>query len=244
MLPVCQYWEPPAPPPWIHLCHYTVHLRSGAGVRLVGPRDFDYVRSEDRDIDISRLDASARKEFVAAYLLAKFGGIWIDSSCVVRKSLSDVWFCCIRRDMDGFSGYRKPDGQVATDFMGAAVGSPLMKAYYAEVCRLLRSGWAPSPGEGGCGLGGRLLTPILDCQPKRWTEIPGQLIRPIDPSDVAPFFDQADDVEHARRVDAQAFTYLLSAPAVQAYEAGNSAAQLMHPRSFFSFLINKSLGFG
>ena len=240
MLPVWQYWEPPAPSSWIHLCHYSVNLRSGAGVRLLGPREFDFLRSEDRDIDLAKLSPNARREFVAAYLLAKLGGIWIGSPCVVMKSLSDVWFCSIRQDSDRFAGYRTVDGQVATDFMGAGAGSPLMKAYYAETCRLLRSG----PAANDPGLGGRILTPILDRPPKRWMEFPRPMIRPIDPADAVPFFGQADDVEHARRVDAQAITYFLSAPAVQAYEAGNPSTPLLHPRSFFTFLINKSLGFG
>ncbi len=85
--PVWQYWEGPKPP-WIEACHATVRAHA-ADVRLLGPEEFDALRGDaDRDIDLSALHVCHRSDYIRAFLLAKYGGLWIDSDAIVMQDLT------------------------------------------------------------------------------------------------------------------------------------------------------------
>src|SRR5262249_19132884 len=146
------YWEGDCPE-WIKACQNTVFAHA-PDVRLLSPEDFDKLRDIDRNIDLGRLHAAHRADYIRAFLLARFGGVWIDSDCVVMRSLEP--FFKILEDYD-FVAHRERSGYVSNGFIGARAGSRIASAYYQRISEILRSG----KPLGWISLGGEPLTETL-----------------------------------------------------------------------------------
>src|SRR5262249_20214914 len=107
-LPVWMYWEGECPA-WIRECQQTV-FKHAPRVELLTPEKFDALWDCDRDIDLTRLHVAHRADFIRAFLLAKHGGLWIDSDCLVMQPLAPVLerlqhydFVCHRERQGHFS---------------------------------------------------------------------------------------------------------------------------------------------
>src|SRR5215469_8867615 len=134
-LPIWLYWEGDMPA-WISKCHETIFAH-GDNVQLIDPVKFDALRDRDRDIDLSKLCTAHRADFIRAFLLAKFGGLWIDSDCIVMQSLIPLLQAANEYD---FIGYKERGGYVSNNFMAAKPGSIIAASYYKCICAILRSG--------------------------------------------------------------------------------------------------------
>jgi len=131
-IPYWAYWEGPRPP-LIDLCLAT--LRRTFGVRVLGRHDFDALWTDDRDLDIDRLYVAHRADFIRAYLLRQYGGVWVDADCVALRPVTPLEAELDRYDM---VVSREPRGLVATYFMMARPRSPTVRHFYDEVVQHLR----------------------------------------------------------------------------------------------------------
>ncbi len=229
--PVWLYWEGPRPR-WIEECQRTVALHA-PDARLVTPEEFDAMRDVDRDIDLSGLCVAHRADFIRAFLLARHGGLWVDSDCVVMRSLESVLELLGRYD---FVGYKERQGHVANNFMGAPPGSRIAARYYRRVCALLRSGrqleWLT--------LGAHALTETIKETGARWRQIAVEMIQPVCWSRPEVFFEKADDREHARRFNDRSHCYMLSDNMARGYAAEHAGADLLAPGTFFRYLLRRA----
>jgi hypothetical protein len=229
--PVWLYWEG-ACPEWIRRCQATL-VAHAPGARLLTPEAFDALRDRDRDVDLRHLQPAHRADYVRAFLLARHGGLWIDSDCVAMRPLAPVLE--LVRDHD-FVGHRERSEMVSNGFMGARPGSPVAAELYERICRILRSrrpfGWT--------SLGGDLLTEILDSGTAAWHELPCEAIQPVCWRDQAAFFALGDAAAHERAFDPRALCYMLSNSEVRRYQP-TVPHSLEHPDSFFSFVVSRSL---
>ncbi len=82
------YWEGPKPD-YISLCWRTV-FEHNSGVTLLDRAAFDRLFVQDRDIDIDGLAVNHRSDFIRAYLLNHYGGLYVDADCLVLQDLSSV----------------------------------------------------------------------------------------------------------------------------------------------------------
>jgi hypothetical protein len=230
-VPVWLYWEG-AYPEWIRACHETM-MAHVPGLRLLTPETFDVLRDRDRDIDLRQLHVAHRADFVRAFMLARYGGLWLDSDCLVMRPLDDVLKLVAEHE---FVGYRLRDGEVANNFMGARPGSRTAGALYRQICRILRADrqfdWT--------SLGSTLLTRILAVRSGQWHELPSESIAPICWSNPGAFFALDSAEGHARAVVPDAFCYMLSNNMVHGF-ARTGQHPLQHPDSFFSYLLSRSL---
>ena len=230
-LPVWLYWEGEKPL-WISKCQETVFAHGG-DVQVIDPQRFDALRDSDRDIDISHLCTAHRADFIRAFLLAKFGGIWVDSDCVVMQSLSPVMQSLDNYD---FTGYRERGGYVSNNFMGAKPGSKIACAYYNCICAILRSGkkleWLT--------LGSTALTSTIENSHINWYEMSVEKIQPICWSHPQEYFIIRTDDAHQQILNTNAYCYMLSANMAGGYMHEHPSANLLDENSFFSFLLKTS----
>src|SRR4029077_9448684 len=104
--PVWIYWEGECPE-WILACRRTI-IAHAPDVRLLDRDGFERIRDRDRDIDIDQLQVAHRADFIRAFLLARYGGLWLDSDCIVTKPLTpllellNVHDFIAHRDRQGF----------------------------------------------------------------------------------------------------------------------------------------------
>ena len=230
-LPVWMYWEGDCPD-WIHACQRTV-LDHAKDVRLITPEEFARLRDVDADIDLSSLHTAHRADYVRAFLLAKFGGLWIDSDCVVIRSLEPILDLVAQHD---FVGFKERQGHVANNLMGARPASTIARAYYQRVCGILRSGrrlaWMT--------IGSEALTIVLGESDIPWYRLGYELVQPICWSDPAAFFAAGDPSAHGRTFNERSICYMLSNQMIQGVQAREPGRPLMGADTFFSYLLQRA----
>jgi FkbM family methyltransferase len=230
-LPVWLYWEGECPQ-WINECRQTVFAHAD-NIRLIGPEQFDKLRDSDRDIELGTLCTAHRADFIRAFLLARYGGFWIDSDCIVMRSLSPLFAEVNAYD---FIGYRERGGYVANNFMGAPPQSKIASAYYQRVCSILRSGselqWLT--------LGSDALTATIEKENVSWYEMDVDMIQPVCWSRPELFFAIKDDATHEQLLNHSSYCYMLSANMVGGYMQTNPSRTLLQENTFFRFLIQRS----
>jgi hypothetical protein len=232
-LPVWAYWEGPCPP-WIEECRRTIAAHA-SNFRLLTPEAFEGLRDRDRDIDLSRLLPVQRADFVRAFLLARFGGLWIDSDCLVMQSLDPV---LDRLGEHDFVAHRERSGLVSNGFIAARPGSRIAELFYRRVCRILRAraplGWTT--------LGSQPLNAVLDGCGVPWLELPCERVQPICWSNPRAFLARGPRSQHEAAFDPRAYCYMLSNTEIG--KLPGAAADLLDPATFFTFLVRQSLGAG
>jgi len=231
-LPVWMYWEGPCPE-WIGECRQTIFAHA-PNVRLLSEDGFDRIWDRDRDLNLARLHVAQRADYIRAFVLARYGGLWIDSDCILTRSVQPVLNLLSRYD---FVAHRERTAlDWANDFMAAAQGSDIAAALYADICATLRSGrpltWI--------ALGGRALERVLPRSSAPWFELKCERIQPVCWSDTGRFFEVADSAVHERSVDSRALGYMLSNTTMHRLE-GHRLHALNSEGTFFSYLINRAL---
>ncbi|HSK74508.1 MAG TPA: capsular polysaccharide synthesis protein, partial [Pyrinomonadaceae bacterium] len=232
-LPVWFYWEG-ARPEWIEECHRTI-LAKCPNARFLTPETFDELWTTDRDIDISRLYVAHRADFIRAFLLAKFGGLWIDADCVVMR---DLQFLLAKLGEYDFIAHRERNGLFTNDFMAAKPGSIIARELYENICRTLRANQTIS----WRAIGGEPLTEILNKTGARFLELDCRQIQPICWSEPEKFFAAGSEAQHEHNFDRQAICYMLSNGAVINYQKKFPNADLTAENTFFKFIVRRALG--
>ncbi|MGY3051900.1 hypothetical protein ACVWYG_000087 [Pedobacter sp. UYEF25] len=230
-LPVWLYWEGNLPE-WINNCQQTTFAHA-ENVHLVNPAIFEEMRAEDIDINLSQLQVAHRADFIRAFLLSKFGGLWIDSDCLVMKPLRPLLALLQHNE---FMGYRERSGEVTNNFMAASIGSSIAKDYYLLVCKILR---AKQPIE-WLTLGSKALTYILAQTHKPWHELDVMQIQPICWSNPSAFFQKGSEKEHQEKLASDAYCYMLSANMVRGFCDQNNGANLLDEATFYTYLLKIS----
>ena len=230
-LPIWLYWEGDLPN-WIHQCQKTVFAHA-TNVQLLTPETFIELWDTDLDINIQNMYVAHRADFIRAYLLAKFGGLWIDSDCLVLKSLQPIVDLLTTND---FLGYRERSGEVTNNFMGAAENSILAAKYYQRVCNILRTGekieWLT--------LGSKALTATLNENNILWHELKVEEIQPVCWSNPAAFFQKRDEERHQLVLNPRSYCYMLSANMIRGYVSENQYPDIQDDDTFYSYLLRKS----
>lgn len=230
-LPVWLYWEG-YKPEWIKACHKSIFDHVG-NVKLIDPERFDALRDRDREIDISNLCIAHRADFIRAFLLARFGGLWLDSDCIVLKSLEPL--INILNDYD-FMAFRERQGHLSNSFIGAPLNSKIAHSYYNIVCEILRSGqvieWLT--------IGSNALTDAIYNTGTRWYEIDISYIQPVCWSNQEAFFALRDLNEHDQFFNNESFCYMLANSTVADFVKNNPGSDMLQERTFFNFLLKKS----
>lgn len=153
---------------------------------------------EDRDIDLAPLRPALRANFVRAYLLAHYGGCWLDSDFLCFKPLPPIWaaargrtFAAYRAVFNGFhlKGGDRADG-FDNDFLWAEPGSPLAAEFYRLVCEVHRQ--HPGPLAWGQN-GGDVLTPLIEAELEWVIVLPADYISPFRCMSVMCAADSFDD---------------------------------------------------
>lgn len=231
-LPVWMYWEGKCPE-WIAACQKTIFAHA-PNVRLLTPETFDELWDADRDINLKNLHVAHRADFIRAFLLKRYGGVWIDCDCVLTKPLAPLLESLGDRD---FAAHRERGGYYGNEFMIAKRESRIAEAFYQRIAKTLRTkrqfGW--------CEIGCVPLTDVLSKTDVPFLDIECELIQPICWSQVEPYFALGDDARHRREFDSEAFCYMLSNLTVNKYLAANPNKNLLAEKSFFSYLVRQSL---
>lgn len=86
------------------------------------------------DGNLSRLSFTARSDLIRLDLLATYGGVWVDSTCVCQRPLED-WLPQLLTA--GFFAFSRPgrDRLISTWFLAAEAGNPLVANFFQALFR-------------------------------------------------------------------------------------------------------------
>ncbi len=232
LYPLWMYWEGVAPE-WILECRSSIH-KNADNVKLLNEATFEELREHDRDIKLQKLPIALKADYIRAYLLAHFGGFWLDSDCILLKNLGPL--LCKLSDYE-FIAHRERSGLVSNAFIGAPKNSRLARTYYQNICSVLRSGRSL----GWTSLGSEPLSKLLNSEKDRWLELRCDSVQPVCWSTPEIYFELKEDSDHEKQFRQDTWCYMLSNEQIKKYAKHNKSASLMHNRSFFSFVIRKSM---
>jgi glycosyl transferase-like sugar-binding protein len=231
------YWEGPQPP-YISLCLKTVRVHH-PNARVLDRAAFDALFRSDRDLDIDALALNHKSDFIRAYLLAHYGGLYVDADCIVLRSLGPVLEMAGER---GFAGYREPLGYMSCNFMAASAGSAVIADHYERVCARLRSG---KPLE-WLDLASVPMDQAVVAHPEEYCLIPTEQVMPLSWTKSHELCIQRSDEEHSRYVREDAFCYMLSNNTIKSRLKTRILCympedHLLAARYFISYLFRRAL---
>lgn len=231
------YWEGPMPQ-YIRLCHETV-LAHNDNVKLLDRDSFERLFQYERDIDIDRLAINHKSDFIRAYLLFHYGGLYVDSDCVVLQDLSRVLE--MARET-GFVGYREPQGYMSCNFMASREGGEVITEHFQRVCKLLRS---EGPLE-WLDLASIPMDLAIAEHPGKSIILPTESVMPVGWHESEKLVVERDDDEHQKCFNPDAFCYMLSNQTIKSREETQSLCQmdrgqLLGGHMFLSFVLRKAL---
>lgn len=239
------YWEGPLPA-YLALCVESVRVANpDAEVALLGRADLDALLAGERvDESIRRavegLTPVKRSDFFRAYLLRKFGGLYLDVDCVVLRSLEPAFAAAER---SGFAIVHQDDGEPQTNFMVSPASGPAISALFDGICARLRD---PRP-LAWLDLATVPLVAAIDRHREQVTSLETTLVAPIHWSEPERFFVRGDDESHARQLVPHALAYMLSNDMISSrgdtrHLRARTRDEVLEDDLFLSFLFRRSLG--
>ncbi|HTT91134.1 MAG TPA: glycosyltransferase [Acidimicrobiales bacterium] len=236
--PVWIYWEGPSPG-YIDLCTRTAR-KYHPDLKVLNREDFEALRTTDRELDIDRLRVNHRSDYVRSYLLANYGGLYLDADCVVMRPLAPLLEGAAEV---GFSGYREPDGYMSCNIMASQAHGAVITDHYQRVVAAISGGkdlewlelasWPMDRAVEGNLSAARLL--------------PTELIMPLPWRDNEQLCCRRPDEEHEKVFRPEALCYMLSNNTVSGHHFARALRYpepeaLLRDRSFFGFLVRRALG--
>lgn len=228
---VWMYWEGECPN-WIKASTETIFAHA-PDAQLLTWDDFNSMWDVDRDIDLTALSVVHRSDFVRAFLLAKHGGLWIDTDCIVLNSLQPVLDLLTEYDFLSFT--QRYDG-ISNAFTGARHNSKVANAYYQRVCTIIRSGqrieWL--------SLGTHALQDAISQVGIPWLNLSYELVQPICWETPGDFFVRRERREHDAHFNERAVCYMLANTMFKKYQEEHPSEDLMEKETFFSYLLERA----
>lgn len=237
--PVWSYWEG-ARPDWLELCQATVR-RHHPNVVILNRRSFaELHRESDRPLPpLNQLRPCQRADYVRVFVLAMYGGIWIDADSIVFKPLDPLWRLTELFDFVGYGlingGYRWYN-----DFMMSRKGGILVSEYLDKATATILAG----PLRNRTAIGPPLLTSLARKPTLRSVPIlrlSGALVRPImlGGSGRRRYDVTGSDSEHADNFSEHAFIYLLTSLILRSVRRASCEEILASP-TFLGYLFRQS----
>jgi hypothetical protein len=229
-LPVWVYWEGPKPA-WIQACVQTQRQHWG-NVRELDPEEWHKLWGEDRDLEekITSLCISHKADIIRAYLISRYGGLWIDADCIAFRNLRPIMALVDKHEFVCFPQF---DKAISAAFVGSRPGGRIASAWYDRQIEILRNNepiqWLTFGSDA-------LMHAIWKTQ-QEYFRMENDVISPVWWNDPAAFFAQRTDDEHTSHLAPEAFCYMLSNNMIQGVRID---VPLMSPDTFFSFLLRCS----
>jgi glycosyl transferase-like sugar-binding protein len=153
-----------------------------------------------------------RSDFIRAYLLRHYGGLYLDADCAVLRNLEPIMELAERF---GFAGYRDLNGQMCAAFMAPEPGAEVIEAHYRLVRDEIRGGGPRA----WTGVGAIPLTAAVAERPYHAHLLIRELAGGIDWSESAHLAKRGSDDEQAQRFNPRAYYYMLSNDALHHRDA-------------------------
>lgn len=245
---IWQYWQGRRPS-WVNLFHGLVK-RHNPNVVMLTPKMFLAFWKDDH-VDLSGMKPHLVADFIRAYMLRHYGGMWLDVDCVVMKPFKVLFQILGDKDLllyderqcEPHVGFRMPQDLTCNNsFVIAPANSPTVIEWYERIREGVASGDAR---RSNCHsvLSKNVMTPLARERQENIKVIDGQLIMPLHWSHGNPqgdWFVKRTDEEHEEHFNSTAYSYMLTRGACH-HTRQWSRERWINGREFVCFLVRKSL---
>lgn len=196
------YWENrpgKVIPPYIELCHETVRRHCGDDfeVVLTTPETIrNYIPDAGPFEKIRNKNPAIRAAYIRVALLAKHGGIWLDSDIIVMKSFYPMKELIEKHDFVCFHKNSAGDNHIPNWIFMSTPGSKVITEYKRRIDNAVSNKKVFAWGR----LGARMITPIV----REWADeddriiLPEKLVSPIPWQKKRLFFSAGDPSAYIR----------------------------------------------
>lgn len=206
---VWSYWQGDKPD-YIKECERTVYLNADNFLCL-NDGYWDRMWIDDRDIDLSRLTLPQKSDFIRAYLLKTYGGMWTDIDCIALKPL-DVMTDGLEWHKREFVGYIETGDSVASGMIASIKGGNVITRAFDEQKQVIASGaklkWmslASCFNRAVRSLGTEAY----------WYEMPKHRVMPICWQHPEQFFVKRNPYDHSNEIAPDTFAYMMAAESLR-----------------------------
>lgn len=163
------YWEdrPGIPtPPHILLCREVLKYQCrSCEIRLVTPQNLHFYLPDidDRIWEISLRNKqqnpiAVRCAFIRAFLLERYGGLYVDSDCIALRDYTDIFSYLHNFDFIGIRRTSAKTKHISIGFYASKQSGTVISEYAEQLRKILKEKTVFSWGE----VGAHLLTPIVN----------------------------------------------------------------------------------
>jgi hypothetical protein len=198
---VWTFWEGPRPA-YIDLCIETMR-RYNSEIRDLNRAAFTVLRQEDRLV-FDDLKLNHVGDYVRAWLLNQYGGIWMDADTICLRPLAPFFAALQIAD---FIGYREAvNNDMQCGFMASRAAGHTIARHYALVRACIVKG---GPREWLDVSSYPLNTALAKNSYQGYLQVDRRALVPVTWTAWEEFFVERDDNDHAAFFEAEAFCYAL-----------------------------------
>jgi hypothetical protein len=229
------FWEGPRWP-YIDLCAQTITAHN-PNVRVLDRKGFDELVEPHDQISISHLKLNHQADYVRAYLLYRYGGIWLDIDCIVLRPLRPLLDALAVCDYIGYRESKYDEPQLG--LMVSRAGGHIISRHYEKVADFLRRGTEPE----WLDLSSWPMNQALaETGWQGYLQLERAAVAPISWTDSDDFFIERRDAEHDRFFRDDALCYMLYNVLVPVWFKEASRHEILSGSTFLSYLFRRALG--
>jgi hypothetical protein len=232
---VWSFWEGPRPA-YVDLCFETI-ARHNQPTRFLDEHGFETLRIRDHHVGMSNLKLNHKGDFVRAYLLYEYGGIWIDADTICLQPF--LPFASAIQVAD-YIGYREAVyNDIQCGFMASGPKREAISRHWLAVREKVASGreiaWLDLSSY-------PMNRALADLGFQGYFQVDRSLLVPISWREWELFIVERSDAEHRATFLPRAFCYALYNSCFPPWFKALSREEILNGRWFVSFLFRKALG--
>jgi len=240
-VPVWVYWEGPKPH-WIELCH-GIMRKCIPNFTLLSKKTFreSYFKSENHSDNWEIQRPNVQSDFIRAHQLRYYGGIWLDSDCIMFRDISPIWNMLKEYN---FISYKITHPNKKTALCSALIasysGSPIAKHYFQIMCNKLKTG--EDRPLGNVALGPNVLVKAVNkANGSSCGYIPTEQIHPISWLAKRNLWKFKSDAAHSLDHNYQdPYCFMLTHRSIGS-QKNHTKDQILNDRTVISFMFRKAL---
>jgi hypothetical protein len=227
---VWSYWDGDKPA-YVRECERTIYLNADNFLCL-NDLYWDRMWIDNRDIDLSRLTLPQKSDFIRAYLLKTYGGLWTDIDCVAIRPIEPL--------MDGikwhkreFIGYIETGNSVASGMIASMKAGNVITRAFDEQKKIIASKrplkWMT--------LAHCFNNAVRDLKHEAYFhEIEKVRVMPICWQHPEKFFEKCGPFDHCNKIDSKTILYMMAAESIRRNPELKPEV-LLHGDTFWYYLI-------
>jgi len=231
------FWEGPKWP-YIDLCAQTIRAHN-PNTRSLDNAAFSELIISGDELSISHLKLNHQADYIRAYLLYRYGGIWLDMDCIVLSSLHPLLDALAVSDYIGYREAKYQDPQLG--LMASRAGGRVITRHYEKIAEFLRGGHEPD----WLALSSWPMHEALAEEGwQGYLQLDRAQVAPISWDNNDDLFVERTDPEHDRFFRDDALCHMLYNFMVPGWFKELSHDEVLSGPTFLSYLLRRALGQG